>query len=121
MVVVVLPGASIDAARPQHSDYYLGAIAASFVRGWPVEYELGDLSALDPGAVRALGAALKLKGDAAHRCLGHTLLTEIAQLTTVEYRARRVEVFRLDLNRVLEVDVEGVARAVREELGVVLG
>lgn len=92
----------------------------SFLRRGPVEDELRYLTALDSGAVRAFGTALKLKGDVAHGRLGHAFLAKIAQLTPVEDRAGRVEVLGLDLYRVFEVHVEGVARAVGEKFGVVL-
>jgi hypothetical protein len=94
---------------------------ASFIRRRPVKYKFRYLSALNAGAICALGAALELEGDAADRRLGHTFLAKIAQLAPVEDRAGRVKVLGLDLYGVLEVDVEGVARTVGKELGVVLG
>lgn len=93
---------------------------ASVVGGRAVKYELGDLAALDAGAVGALRAALELKVDTADGRFGHAFLAEVAKLGAVENGACRVHALGLDLDRVFEVHVEGVARAVGEELGVVL-
>lgn len=75
---------------------------------------------MNASTVGAFGTTLKLKVHAADRRLRHAFLTEETQLSAVQYCTRRVRTFRLDLYRILEVNVERVARTVREELGVVL-
>ena len=86
-----------------------------------VEDEFRYLSALDTGAVGALGRALELESDRADGDFAHALLAKVAELLAVEHCRRHVEGLGLDLDRVLEEDLEGVARAVREELRLILG
>ena len=86
-----------------------------------VKDELGNLSSLDARPVGALGRALELERDVADVHFAQTLLAKVAELRSVEDGRRRVERVRLHLNRLLKVDVERVARSVREEFGVVLG
>lgn len=101
-------------------DHKLRRDLPSVVGRRPVENQFGNLSALDTGAVRAFGTTLKLKVHAADRRLRHAFLTEETQLPAVQYRTRRVRTFRLDLYRILEVNVERVARTIGEELGIIL-
>jgi hypothetical protein len=84
-----------------------------------VEDEFRYLSTLDTSAVGALGRALVLESDRAHSDFAHALLAKIAELLSVEHRRRHVEGLGLDLDWVLEKHLEGVARAVREELRLV--
>lgn len=108
------------ALRAAGLDYEFRRGLPSVVGRRPVENQLGNLPALNAGAVGAFGAALKLKVHAANRRLRHALLAEKAQLPAVQYCTGRVRALRLDLYRILEVNVKRVARAVGEELGVVL-
>lgn len=86
-----------------------------------VENEFRYLSPLDTGAVGALGRALELESDRADGDFAHALLAKIAELLSVEHRRSHVEGLWLNLDRVLEEDLEGVAGTVREELRLILG
>lgn len=85
-----------------------------------VEDEFRYLSSLDTGAVGALGRALELKSDRANGDFAHALLAKIAELLPVENRRGHVKGLGLDLDRVFEKHLKGVAGAVREELRLVL-
>lgn len=84
-----------------------------------VKDQLRYLAALDPRTVRALRRALELERDRPDGHLAHALLSEITELAPIEYRGRRIERFRLDLYRIVEINVESVARTVRKEFRVV--
>lgn len=85
-----------------------------------VEDELGNLPSLHPCPISAVGGALELKSHFATLHLRHPLLSEVAQLVSIQDHAGRVEGVGLDLDRILEPHGEGVAGAVGEVLAEVL-
>lgn len=95
------------------------SVVVSRERGRSVEYQVRDLPALHSGAVCAFRGTLELERDTPDGHFAHPLLAEVTQLDPVQDCRSCVERLRFYLDRVLEVDVECVARTVREELGVV--
>lgn len=91
-----------------------------FIVGRSVKDQFGNLAALHACPVRAFRRALELERDGPNSHFAHPLLSEVAQLAAVEYRRCRVERFRLNLDWVLEVYMEGVAGTIAEEFCVAL-
>lgn len=85
-----------------------------------IEDELGDLPSLHPRPIGAIRGALELKSHFPTLHLCHPLLSEVAQLISVQDHAGCVEGVGLDLDRVLEPHGERVAGAVGEVLAEVL-
>lgn len=92
----------------------------SVVGRWSVENQLGYLSTLNPGSIGALGTTLKLKVYTTDSRLRHTLLTEEAQFSAIQYRTSRVRTFRFDLYRIFKVHVKRVTRTIGEKFRIVL-